>query len=97
MHRSCGCHLGLLGYTLSEVSGREGSIALRYHPRREVRDKVQAFQSHDTCSHQVTGGEERVLQVGGHCLLARRYCCQVLHLDAQYDIEQEQYIEANEV
>lgn len=94
---SRGCHLRLLCHALTEVSGREGGVSLRYHPCRQIRHKVQAFQCHDTCRHQVAGGEKRVLQVGGHRLLARRYCRQVLHLNAQHDVEQEQYIKANEV
>ena len=60
----------------------------------KIRHKVQAFQCHDARRHQVAGGEERVLQVGGHRLLACRYRRQVLHLDAQHDVEQEQYVEA---
>ena len=92
-----GCHLRLLCHALPEVSGREGGVAFRYHPRRKVGNEVQAFQGHDACRHQVTGGEERVLQVGGHRLLACRYRRQVLHLDAQHDVEQEQHIEAHKV
>lgn len=81
-HGSRSRHLGLLCHALAEVSGREGGVAFRYHPRRKVGYEVQAFQGHDACRHQVAGGEERVLQVGGHRLLACRYRRQVLHLDA---------------
>lgn len=75
----------------------KGRVALRYHPRRKVRYKVQTFQGYNACRHQITGGEETVLQVGRHCLLAGRDCGQVFHLDAQHDVEKEQYIEAHEV
>ena len=90
-------HFGLLRHALTEVSGRERRIALRYHPCRKVGNEVQAFQGHDACRHQVAGGEEAVLQVSRHRLLARRDCRQVLHLYAQHDVEQQQHVEAHEV
>ena len=94
---ACRCHLGLLCHAFSKISRTEGRVALRYHPRRKVRYKVQTFQGYNACRHQITGGEETVLQVGRHCLLAGRDCGQVFHLDAQHDVEKEQYIEAHEV
>lgn len=94
---ACCCHLGLLRHTFSKISRTEGRVTLRYHPRRKVRYKVQTFQGYNACRHQITGGEETVLQVGRHCLLAGRDCGQVFYLDAQHDVEQEQHVEADEI
>ena len=89
--------LRLLGHTLAEVSGGEGRVALRDHPGREVRDEVQALQRHDARRHEVTRGEEGVLQEGSHRRLAGRDGRQVLHLDRQDDVEQQEHVEAHEV
>ena len=89
--------LRLLGDTLAEVSGGEGRVALRNHPCREVRDEVQALQRHDARRHEVTRGEEGVLQEGSHRRLAGRDGREVLHLDRQDDVEKKQDVEAHEV
>ena len=87
----------LLGHALAEVSGGEGRVALRNHPGREVRDEVQALQGHDARSHEVTGGEEGVLQEGCHRRLAGGDGREVLHLDRQDDVEQQEHVKAHEV
>src|SRR5574344_1983064 len=55
----CRC-LGLLRHTFTEVSGGESGVALRNHPRSQVRNEVQTFQCYDACRHQVACGEECV-------------------------------------
>lgn len=93
-----GCHhFRLLRHPLAEVSGGECRVALRYHPCRQVRHEVQALEGYNRSRHQVTGREERVLQVGGHRLLAGGYRRQVLDLDAQHNVKEQQHIEAHEV
>ena len=89
--------LRLLGHALAEVSGGEGRVALRDHPGREVRDEVQALQGHDARRHQVTGGEEGILQERRHRRLAGGDGREVLHLDRQDDVEQQEHVEAHEV
>ena len=37
----------MLCHTLTEVSGREGGIALRNHPSCQVWNQIQTLQSHD--------------------------------------------------
>ena len=91
------CHLRLLSHTFTEVSGWECGIALRYHPGGQVRNKVQAFQCHDTCSHKVACREKGVLQISSHCLLTYRDCRQVFHLYAKHNVEQKQDIKSDEV
>ena len=89
--------LGLLGHALAEVSGGEGRVALRNHPRRKVRDEVQALQGHDARSHKVPCGEEGVLEEGCHRRLAGRDRGEVLYLDAENDVEKQKDVESNEV
>ena len=90
-------HFGLLCHTLTEVSGGERRIALWYHPCCKVWNQIQALQRHDTCRHQVSCREERVLQICRHRLLRCSDCRQVLHLYAKHNVEEQQNVEANEV
>ena len=96
-HGSRSRHLGLLRHTFAEVSGREGGIALWYHPCRKVGHKVQTLQRHDACRHQITCREERVLQIGCHRLLTGCYRRQVLYLYAEHYVKEQQDVEADEV
>ena len=89
--------LRLLGHALAEVSRGEGRVALRNHPGRKIRDEVQALQGHDARRHQVSGGEEGVLQEGRHRGLAGRDGRKVLHLDAEHDVEEQKDVETHEV
>ena len=89
--------LRLLGDSLAEVSGGEGRISLRNHPGSEVRYEVQALERHDARSHQVSGGEEGVLQECRHRGLAGRDGREVLHLDAEHDVEEQKDVETHEV
>ena len=82
-------HFGLLCHTLTEVSCREGGIALRNHPSCQVWNQIQTLQSHDACCHQIPCREERVLQVCRHRLLRCGDSRQVLHLYAEHDIEEQ--------
>ena len=92
-----GCALRLLGDALAEVSCREGRVSLRNHPGRKVRNEVQALQGNDAGRHQVSGGEEGVLQECRHRGLAGGDGREVLHLDRQDDVEQQEHVEAHEV
>ena len=59
---ACGlAHRG--GDALAEATGREGGVALGYHPRCKVGHEIQALQSHHAGSHQIACREEGVLQV----------------------------------
>ena len=89
--------LRLLRDAFTEVSRRESRVALRDHPGREVRDEVQALQGNDAGRHQVTGGEESVLQECRHGSLACRDGREVIHLDAEDDIKEQKYVEPDEV
>ena len=89
--------LRLLGHALTEVSGREGRVAFRNHPGREVRNEVQALQRHDARRHQVSGGEEGVLEESRHRRLAGRDGRKVVHLYAENNVEEQKYVETNDV
>ena len=96
-HGSRGCHLGLLSHSLTEVSGREGRVALWYHPCGKVGHEVQTLQRHDARRHQIACREERVLQIGCHRLLTGGDGRQVLHLYAKHYVKEQQNVETDEV
>lgn len=97
LHRTRSCHLGLLGDSFTKVSGGESGITFRYHPCGQIRHKVQALQSYDARCHEITGREERVLQIGGHGGFALGDGRKVIHLYAEHNVKEQKNIETNEI
>ena len=85
------------GHTLTETTGRECCVTIRYHPGGKVRDEVQTLQRHDAGSHQVAGREKGILQIVYHTLVGGCHCCEVVVLDIDDYIEKQQHIEPDEV
>ena len=88
-------HVG--GHALAEAAGREGGVAIGYHPGGKVWDEVKAFQRYDAGSHQVAGREEGVLQIVHYGLVGGGHCCKVVVLDVDDHIEKQQHIEPDEI
>ena len=80
----------MAGYdtTFTEVSGRESCISFWNHPCSKVWNEGQTFQCHNACRHQITGREERVLQICCHRLFTFGNGCKVLHLNTEHYIQE---------